>query len=162
MALCKESANAVMEKDARESDAPRRVCFVCTGNTCRSPMAAAVANSMRESDVDAVSAGLYAVEGAPITPEAMEALERAGVTPIHGRDYRVHLAHTVSQRDVDEAALLVAMTPSHAMELLMRFPAAAQKIACMPNAISDPFGGDLARYEQCLAEIKAGVRALLA
>lgn len=162
--LCKEM---LQECRPKTQETPRRICFVCTGNTCRSPMAAAVANAMaRERDGEArsliaTSAGLYAVEGDPITPEAVAALETAGVRVVEGADYHAHTAHTVSDADAEAVDLLVAVSGSHAMELLFRFPSAAHKIVCLPQAISDPFGSDLARYEACLVEITAGVRTLL-
>lgn len=162
--LCKEMTEASGGKTQMQ---PKRVTFVCTGNTCRSPMAAAVANALiRARDGEnsawvATSAGLYAGEGDPITPHAVEALERAGVEAVKGLDYHAHTAHTVTEADAEAAELLVAVSASHAMELLFRFPEAAHKIVCMPQAISDPFGGDLAGYEACLAEITACVRALL-
>lgn len=162
--LCKEM---MQESKQRTQATPRRICFVCTGNTCRSPMAAAVANALaserdgEKPSLIATSAGLYAGEGEPITPVAVVALEHAGVRAVEGVDYHAHIAHTVTEADVDAADLLVAVSGSHAMELLFRFPAAAHKIVCMPQAISDPFGGDLARYEACLREITAGVKTLL-
>ena len=151
----------VRTEGVRDANAPRRICFVCTGNTCRSPMAAAVANALGEGRIDAFSAGLWTADGEPISANAVTALEHAGVRPTEGRDYHKHTAHTVTETDAASADLLVAVSPSHAMELLMRFPAAAERIACMPKPISDPFGGDLARYETCLSEITEGVRALL-
>lgn len=162
--LCKEMTEAC---GANVQPVPRKVTFICTGNTCRSPMAAAVANALARSAAGeiptliATSAGLYAAEGEPITPHAVEALERADVRPIGGLDYHAHTAHTVTEADAESADLLIAVGASHAMELLFRFPSAAHKIVCLPRTIPDPFGGDLARYEACLAEITDGVRALL-
>ncbi len=162
--LCKE---VMQECEQRIQATPRRICFVCTGNTCRSPMAAAVANALASArdgetpSLIATSAGLYAGEGDPITPMAVVALEHAGVRAVEGVDYHAHIAHTVTEADANAADLLVAVSGSHAMELLFRFPAAAHKIVCMPQAISDPFGGDLARYETCLGEITEGVKTLL-
>ena len=164
MPLCSQ---ITQEQQSRRQDAPRRICFVCTGNTCRSPMAAAVANAMeakRAGDLSrliATSAGLYAQQGAPITSEAVSALERMGVPVTKGADYHAHTAHSLTDAEAADADVLVAMSRSHAMGLLLRFPEAASKIVCMPKEISDPFGGDLARYEDCLAEIVEGVRALL-
>lgn len=159
-----------------EPSCARRVCFVCTGNTCRSPMAEAVANALAQRamadypeavrdaltpSVQAFSAGLYAENGAPISRHALKALELEGVAPVKERDYHNHVAHTITEEDADRADLLVAMTPSHAMELMMRFPAATKRIVLMPTAISDPFGGDLEVYRKCLSEITEGVRRLL-
>lgn len=159
-------AESLLDGDANGAGSILRVCFVCTGNTCRSPMAAAVANAMAKQSEPlqktvAFSAGLYANDGEPISLHAQEALEAAGVLPVPDRDYRNHRAHTLSDADVDSADLLVGMSGGHCMELLMRYPQAAQKITVMPTPISDPFGGDLAVYTQCLAEITDGVKTLL-
>ena len=155
---------------------PRRICFVCTGNTCRSPMAAAVANAMaskmigalpeavRDSAVPQVlaySAGLYASNGEPIAANAVKALELAGVEPTSDTDYHNHTAHTLTTEEIEGYDLLVGLGGSHVMELLMRYPQAAQKIAGMPQSISDPWGGDLDVYVVCLDEITRGVQELL-
>ena len=172
--LCEE---AVRKKDLREEEnTPRRVCFVCTGNTCRSPMAAAVANhlsrlslealpeSVRDCatpPIEAFSAGLYAVEGEPISSHAVSALEEVGVIPTDTADYRKHTAHTLTDALAESCDLLVGMSGGHVMELILRYPHLAYKIVCMPTPISDPFGGDADRYKACLREITQGVRALL-
>ena len=145
---------------------PLRVCFVCTGNTCRSPMAAAVANFLarkqgEEASMVAVSAGLYAVEGDPISPRAVEALERAGIPWQSGVDYRAHRAHTLTEADLEATDLLVGISAGHCMELLLRFPQAATRITAMPEPIADPYGGDGDVYSACLAEIIRGVKDLL-
>lgn len=162
-------AQAVSNDLKQEEKKIVRVCFVCTGNTCRSPMAAAVANAMAaeaqnascDVTLEAFSAGLYANDGEPISIHAREALEVAEVAVVPSCDYRRHIAHTLSQEDVERADLLVGMSGSHCMELFMRYPQAAQRITSMPSPISDPFGGDLSVYTKCLDEITEGIRVLL-
>lgn len=147
-----------------ENGGVRRICFLCTGNTCRSPMAQAVANDLaarKGLDLEAFSAGLYACSGAPIAQNAIRALEEAEIRPVPGKDYHTHLAHTLSDTEAEEYDLLICMTPHHALELTMRYPALVSRILCMPTPISDPFGGDLQRYRGCLEEITRGLRALL-
>ena len=147
----------------------RRLCFVCTGNTCRSPMAEAVTNAMAGSkceagqlaSLEAFSRGLYALENDPISAGAVRALEEAEVRVVEGHDYHNHTAHALRADEVDSFDLLIGMTGSHVMELLMRYPQAAGKILCMPKPISDPYGGSDAVYLRCLSEITEGVRALL-
>ena len=147
--------------------APRRVLFVCTGNTCRSPMAAALLNDMCKTrepcsacpegqacHIEARSAGLYAVQGAPITPLAAQALEEAGVVSVPPHDYRAHRASNITSEAVAWADDIVGLTGAHAMELMLRFPEAASKIRTLPMDIADPFGGDMEIYRQCLAQLR--------
>jgi len=173
-----ETLNPDAQKESlTDGDAklPLHVCFVCTGNTCRSPMAAAVTNALARGEwqgcssaiaeamtprIVAISRGLYAEEGAPISKNAVLALMEADVAAYPDADYRTHTAKTVGEEDVRSSDWLVAVSGRHATELLMRFPFAASKIVCMPDAIGDPWGGDLASYRACLAEITDGVKKL--
>ena len=151
-------------RNGLDANGAKRVCFVCTGNTCRSPMAAAVANALARAEgleIRAESAGLYASQGAPISEHAVLALERAGVESVPETDYHTHTARNLTDEAVSRFDMLIPMTRTHAMELILRYPNAAKKILCMPQQISDPYGGNLQTYEACLAEITAGVRALL-
>ncbi len=135
------------------------VLFVCTGNTCRSPMCAALFNDRFAGLTrHAVSAGLYA-DGSGISENAVRALENAGVRCTDGNDYVHHVSRNVTEEMVAEAEAVVGVTSSHAMQLMMKFPAYASKIAVLPTEISDPFGGDLARYEACLGDIDRALRA---
>ena len=162
-----DTAQLFAQKSDRAAMAPRRVLFVCTGNTCRSPMAAALLNDMsrpRElcsamGEIErprfvASSAGLYAIEGDPITPAAAEALQEAGVVSRPDNDYLAHRARTVCAALVAEADEIVGLTSSHAMQLLLRFPEAASKIRTLPMDIADPFGGSREVYRDCLAQLR--------
>lgn len=172
--LCE--AKPVPVRADRDETKTRRVCFVCTGNTCRSPMAEAVANALSHYrleglpeavrdcatlPVEAFSAGLYACEGDPIAQNAVLALEQAGIETVAEHDYHKHTAHLLNEETAEQFDLLIGMSGSHTMEMMMRFPHLAQKITCMPKPISDPYGGDLERYAACLAEITDGVQELL-
>lgn len=130
-------------------------------------MAAALVNDpsrpyAKGARVVAFSRGLYANEGEPISRLAIEALEAAGVAPAPQSDYHDHIARTVTEADVALCDWLVAVSDAHAMQLLLRFPGAAHKITCLPEAILDPFGGDAEAYRSCLAALGRGVDRLLA
>ena len=156
-------------------DAPLTVCFVCTGNTCRSPMAAALLNDLTRvppicsmSDVErlvntkrirATSAGLFAT-GAPIAENAVAALEKAGVRSLPDNPYASHRSRCLDEQTVESCDRLIGMTSAHAMQLMAAFPAHAGKISCMPQEIPDPYGGDAAAYDACLAAIARGIGEL--
>ncbi len=157
----------------------RRICFVCTGNTCRSPMAEAVANHLLREEqearaaafppelrerliprAEAFSRGLY-TDASPVAAHAVTALTEAGVEPIPGHDFRTRLSRSLTAEEVAEYDLLVGMTERHVMELILRFPEVASRMICMPTPIADPFGGNQETYRRTLAEITEGVRRLL-
>ena len=145
------------------SEKVSRVLFVCTGNTCRSPMAAALCNhKYGDMGICAASAGLYATEGAPITKNAADALAAAGVVPNDTKNYPAHRAHTVTRADIERADRVIGISASHTLELMLRFPDCAAKMEAMPMDIADPYGGDAATYRACLAEIGYSLALLFA
>lgn len=156
-----ESTLAPLPEKTIDDILPREtVLFVCTGNTCRSPMAAALFNDRYAGLTRrAVSAGLMA-DGSPISENAVRALEIAGIPSRKpDNDYLSHISRTVTPEMIEQADIIVGITSSHAMQLMLRFPAHASKITVMPMDISDPFGGNLARYEACLRDIDRALRS---
>ena len=99
--------------------------------------------------------------GDPISSNALLALERAGIQPDAARDYRKHRAHPLTQEEAERYDLLVGISDGHAMELILRFPSLASRVTAMDPPVSDPYGGDLARYEHAIGDIVTGVRNLL-
>ncbi|NLI20413.1 MAG: low molecular weight protein arginine phosphatase [Clostridiales bacterium] len=117
------------------------VLFVCSGNTCRSPMAAALFNdlcSRRGLPYRAESAGLYARDGSPASDGAFYAMKERGL------DLSRHVSQQVSSRLAGEAGLVVTMGESYASLVRERCPWA--RVMAFQPPVHDPFGGSLAEY----------------
>lgn len=148
----------LLTPDLLTGETGQTYCFVCTGNTCRSPMAAAVLNRYGEGHgVRAVSRGLAASVGAPISENAAKALANAGILPVGANDYTRHRAVQLTAEDFERFDAVFALTSAHAQAMLFAFPAYAGKIRVL-GEISDPYGGDEKRYADCLAEITAALK----
>ena len=135
------------------------VLFVCTGNTCRSPLAAAVAADFLKGagqSLQTRSAGTGALDGVPASDLAVRVAAEAGL------DLHTHRARAVTRDMVEGAALVLAMTRAHAEALRRLAPAAAPRVhelcdyaeVAAPGGVADPVGGDLAAYRGCLQEIR--------
>lgn len=136
----------------------KTVLFVCTGNTCRSPMAACLFNAFCERQSDhrfrAVSAGLQAFPGAPASEGAQHAMKRRGLSLWR------HRAQPVSNQLLESVEWIVCMSRSHAEALQRDFPHYAERIRTFSQSIPDPFGGDDAVYEQTARMLETEVAAL--
>ena len=150
--------------------AARHVLFVCTGNTCRSPMAEALARSLVAHrlgiEPDAVlahgfgfaSAGLYAADGEPASEHAVAALAEAGL------ELQGHASRSLDAEAVARADRIFCMTEGHRDRLLALAPDAAGKVQVLRRDgadIADPFGASLDRYRAARDEIRAELEARL-
>ena len=136
----------------------KTVLFICTGNTCRSPMAECLFNALaRTKGVRAASAGLCAPDGAPASEGALFAMRRRGLS-LEG-----HRARTVTRGLLEGADLAVCMGQSHLSALRARFPGLTTPIRAFDDPpVSDPYGGDAAAYERAACDIARQLPALLA
>ena len=135
----------------------KKILFVCTGNTCRSPMAMALFNrkaSEKGLDMQAVSAGLYA-DGSPLSENARRALEIRGITGIK------HNSVQLDAMLLDECDYIFGISARHASCIEAQYPGAKGKVFPFPADIPDPFGQELDVYLCTLEEIEKGVDAII-
>ncbi len=129
------------------------ILFVCTGNTCRSPMAAVLMDKLareRKLDIRIESAGLAAPEGAPASENAAEAMRDYGV------DLTRHRAKNVTAELLDQCDLILTMGAAHKAALDKFAPGRVFTLAEFAGAsgdIRDPYGGDLETYKKCAEDI---------
>lgn len=129
------------------------ILFVCTGNTCRSPMAAGIMNRIaleRGLDVRIESAGIFAQEGAPASTEAILAVKKYDV------DLLGHHAQPINTELIEKSDLILTMTPAHKMVFAQTAPEKTCTLceyAGTEGDIADPFGGDVEEYEACAEQI---------
>jgi len=137
---------------------PRLILFVCSGNTCRSPMAAAIANALAAPGVRAESGGLAPRVGAPMTSESHTVLADLAVAPAR------HEARAVTREQVAAATAIYCMTESQRLLLVQQYPEAAAKAHCLDPAgdIPDPIGHGLGVYAEVARQIQAMVQLRLA
>ena len=131
------------------------ILFVCTGNTCRSPMAEGLFKKLLAerniTDINCSSAGLFAMTGDEVTPNSVKACERFGV------DISSHRARRITSFVFDETDKFVCMTFDHAASLSLYVD--PDKVLVLGGGIPDPYGGDIETYMMCANSIKIALNA---
>jgi protein-tyrosine phosphatase len=163
-------AGAVPPREVLE-DAARILLFVCTGNLCRSPLAAALAadrlarrRGVPAADLPArgfacLSAGTAAVDGAPATPETVEAGR------VRGLDLRSHRSRPVTPGLLDRADRILVMEREHRRSLVEWAPDAAERIALLDPGgrdVPDPYGRGPEAYAAAAAMMERALEERLA
>jgi L-threonylcarbamoyladenylate synthase len=144
--------------------------FICTGNTCRSPLAEGFFRKMladrlkcREDELAdhgymVLSAGISAELGQPAAPESIEVAAR------HGVDLRAHESQPVTQRLLEQADQIFTMTRGHRESILGLYPHLGDRVELLArdeSDIPDPIGMGEEEYEQCRVAIDRSLRVIL-
>ncbi len=159
---CRLVQKGAYQQDALVRSAQFLILIVCTGNTCRSPMAEALMRSKFEKrfggekeaarKVYVASAGLNAFPGGPASIEAQATMAARGLSLVE------HQSRSVTTHALNTADLILTMTRSHRNGILEQMPEIAGKVKLVSGSssdVSDPFGGPQAVYAACADQIEA-------
>jgi len=162
--LLKEGA--ITAREIKEA-APCRILFICTGNTCRSPLAEGLCrklladhfgcpqNQLFENGFLVQSAGLAAMMEEAATPEAV-AMARE-----HGADLADHVSQPLSIELLQDADFVFAMTAGHLRMLQGIRGLAARLLSTEGDDVADPIGGTPEIYRACASQIKNYLEVLV-
>ncbi|OIK16100.1 hypothetical protein BIV60_06440 [Bacillus sp. MUM 116] len=140
----------------------KRILFVCTGNTCRSPMAEAILKNKNLEGIEVRSAGVFAVNGNGASAHAKQVLEENKI--VHN-----HQSSLLNGGAIGWAELILTMTNSHKDAILNYYPEAAPKLFTLKefagetvsHDVSDPFGGNVSIYRETFQELEILIDRLI-
>ena len=146
-----------------------RIMFVCTGNTCRSPMAVGLfrlkaaqklgckPEELPQRGLEVFSSGTIGLSGVPASANAIEAAGELGA------QISQHLSEGLNKENIGRADHILVMTRGHLQEVLRLVPEAKNKTKCLDprGDISDPMGLDLQGYRQCAGRLAKSIEHLV-
>lgn len=138
-----------------------RVLFVCTGNTCRSPMAEAILKNKAIENIEVRSAGVFAMGGSQASPHAKAVLQENDIPEQHS-------SAMLSETDIKWANYIFTMTEGHKNTVVNLYPAAADKTftlkefaGSIERDIVDPYGGSIEIYRATFKDIHSAIEKII-
>lgn len=134
----------------------KKILFVCTGNTCRSPMAEVIFNTLcKENDLPfiAKSAGVCTITGLPMSENSFDSLKEIGI------EASEFTSTSIDELNLEDFDLFAVMSENHKKVLVDLFSVDEQKIRVL--SVADPYGGSLGVYRLCRDEIAKVVKKII-
>lgn len=154
----------VIEKAAMNQFVKPTIAVVCTGNTCRSPMAEVLLRDKlsqmdgRGDKIEVVSAGVAAGNGSPASPQAIDVMKAKGL------DLENHSSRMLDDHLVASADLILTMTRGHRAAILAAWPDLHDRVHTLRRDggdVTDPVGMPIEVYQQCAEQIDQELSAWL-
>lgn len=138
-----------------------RIIFVCTGNTCRSPMAETIFRSMaRDSDIEVMSRGIVVLFSEPSNPKADTVLKS------HNLGLRDHKSKGLKNSDIIKDTLILTMTERQKSNIIGNYDNAEDVFTIKEYVgesgdVEDPYGGTLIEYEESYGQLSLLIKKLV-